>query len=167
MTRTILALAAVATIGSAIAAATVTAARADRDGEGRRLGAVTDMATIEECGACHMAFQPAMLPARSWTAIMNGLSDHFGENAALPDDKAKAITGYLVANAGDASGRDNHFMRGLGASDTPLRISGTPYWIREHRGEVRPGAFEDPRVKSKANCVACHRGAEMGYYEDD
>jgi len=39
--------------------------------------------------------------------------------------------------------------------------------VREHRGEVRPGAFEDPRVKSKANCVACHRGAEMGSYDDD
>ena len=26
----------------------------------------------QECGSCHMAFAPAMLPAPSWQRIMNG-----------------------------------------------------------------------------------------------
>ena len=136
--------------------------------EGGSFGAVTDPATLKECGDCHMAFQPGLLPARSWKAVMAGLGDHFGENASLPAETAAAIEAYLVANAGDAAGgAGSSAIRGIAATDAPLRISDTPYWIAEHRGEVRPGAFDNPKVGSKANCVACHRGAEKGYYEDD
>ena len=42
---------------------------------------VTHEPTLQECGECHMAFQPALLPAESWRRIMTGLSDHFGEDA--------------------------------------------------------------------------------------
>lgn len=167
MTWKTFALAAATTIGLAALGAGISGVRADDDEGGKRVRPVTDQTVIEECGACHMVFQPAMLPARSWVAVMNGLADHFGENAALPDDKVKAITDYLVVNAGDAGGRPNRMVAGIAPGEAPLRISDTPYWVREHRGEVRPGAFEDPRVKSKANCVACHRGAEMGSYDDD
>lgn len=144
----------------------------ERDHDGREghgvFGPVTDQTTLKECGDCHMAFQPSMLPARSWKAVMAGLSDHFGENASLPAETAQAIEAYLVANAGDAGGSaGSPAIRGLAPTDAPLRISDTPYWIAEHRGEVRPGAFDNPKVGSKANCVACHRGAEKGYYEDD
>ena len=78
-----------------------------------------------------------------------------------------AKDGYLVANAADAGGRSSQILRGLSPKDAPLRISELPWWIDEHEGEVRPGAYDDPRVRSKANCAACHRGAERGYYEDD
>lgn len=30
----------------------------------------------QECGSCHMAFAPALLPAPSWQRIMNGLGRH-------------------------------------------------------------------------------------------
>lgn len=142
----------------------VQTARGDSD---ERYRPVTHQATMKDCGDCHMAFQPQMLPRRSWTAIMAGLSDHFGEDASLPDDRRRTIEAYLTANAGDAEGRKSEAVRGIKTSETPLRISETPYWIDEHRGEVRPGAFKDPKVGSKANCVACHRDAEKGYYEDD
>lgn len=142
----------------------VTSAWSDSD---ERYPAVTDAATVKECGACHMAFQPQMLPKRSWRAIMGDLQNHFGEDASLPADQARHIENYLTANAGDAGKWQFGAVRGLKGNDTPLRISETPFWVRAHRGEVRPGAFSDPRVGSKANCVACHRGAEKGYYEDD
>jgi len=128
---------------------------------------VNDATVQEECGACHMAFSPAMLPARSWRAMMGDLSNHFGEDAWLPAETAKQIEDYLVANAADSGRRYREVLRGLAADATPLRISATPWWIDEHEGEVRPGAFDDPDVGSKANCVACHRDAERGYYEDD
>lgn len=135
--------------------------------EGERFKPVTNEVTSKECGACHMAFQPALLPKRSWSAIMAGLDDHFGENASLPPETAKEIEAYLIANAADAGRSGSSMTFGLRASETPLRITETPYWIGAHRGEVSPRAFKDPRVGSKANCVACHRGAEKGYYEDD
>ncbi len=62
---------------------------------------VKDATVQKECGACHMAFQPGFLPARSWTRMMGSLSDHFGEDASLPDDKTEIISAYLTANAGD------------------------------------------------------------------
>jgi Dihaem cytochrome c len=123
-----------------------------------------------ECGACHVAFPPNLLPARSWTALMAGLNSHFGENATLDADTNRDILAYLQAHAADARGgydHHNHALRGLSDSQTPLRITDAPYWVREHRREIATSAFADPRVKSKANCVACHAGAAQNYYDDD
>lgn len=125
---------------------------------------VDDPKVKAECGACHMAFPAGMLPARSWEAVMDRLADHFGEDASLDDAARKAITEWLVTNA--ARPRAD-VTRGLAAGDAPLRITETPWWLAEHRGEVRPGAFQDPKVGSKANCAACHRDAARGSFEDD
>ena len=51
--------------------------------DGPRVPPVDHQATIKECAACHMAFPPQMLPARSWEALMGDLANHFGENAQL------------------------------------------------------------------------------------
>lgn len=139
-------------------------ARGDSD---ERYQPVTHALTKKECGDCHMAFQPQMLPARSWRAVMAGLGNHFGEDASLPEDQVRTIEAYLTAHAGDAGRSKSKAMRGIGKTETPLRISETPHWIHEHEGEVRPSAFKDPKVGSKANCVACHRDADKGYYDDD
>ncbi len=128
---------------------------------------VRNEVVLKECSECHLAFPPSMLPARSWRALMAGLDDHFGENASLDEASVQYIADYLSSAAADTGGRRKGVLRGLAPDEVPLRISETPWWIRQHRGEVRPGAFEDPRVGSKANCVACHRRAERGDYEDD
>lgn len=136
--------------------------------DGDRVAPITHEATLKECSACHMAFAPQMLPARSWKALMGGLANHFGENAQLDPAVAADITSYLVANAADAGGNGkSRWMRRLKPDVTPLRITETPWWIRAHSGEVSPAAFADPKVGSKSNCIACHRAADKGYYEDD
>jgi mono/diheme cytochrome c family protein len=163
------------TIASTVLVASLTVGskvKADSDHEyyeeeGEYFPPVTDKVALKECSACHMAYSPSFLPRRSWEAIMAGLEDHFGENASLDEATTKQITDYFVANAADAGGRSSRVLRRLGTRDTPLRISETPWWTRRHDREVRPGAYKDPRVRSKANCVACHRDAERGYYEDD
>jgi len=135
-------------------------------GADERYPPVTDEMTRKECGDCHMAFQPAFLPARSWAKIMDNLQDHFGEDASLPEDKVKHIKAYLMANAADTRWRSK-MMRGVGKDWTPLRITELPYWKHEHEEEVSPAAWKDPRVKSRANCVACHKRAERGIYDDE
>jgi hypothetical protein len=35
----------------------------------------------DECGSCHFAYPPTMLPAASWERVMAGLGAHFGDNA--------------------------------------------------------------------------------------
>lgn len=128
---------------------------------------IPDATVTKECGSCHMAFPAEMLPARSWTALMEGLSSHFGENAALDAAKRKEILDWLTAHAGDSRGSNGHYLRGLAKSETPLRITETPYWVREHRKEVRESDYANPKVKSKANCVACHKDAAKGAFEGD
>ncbi len=132
-----------------------------------RYGPPRNQVFAKECGACHMAFPPQMLPQRSWVKIMAGLSDHFGEDASLDAGATKKIQSYLTKNAADANWWGGKFMRGVTTAMTPLRITETPYWIRQHSGEIPARVWKDPRVKSKANCAACHRRAERGNYDDD
>lgn len=134
-----------------------------------RLPQITNDAVKKECGACHMVFQPELLPQRSWRKIMDSLPDHFGEDASLSEAVRAEITDYLIANAGDVSGsrEGRRFAASIKGGQTPMRISEVPRWVREHKGEVRQSAWSDPRVRSKANCVACHRGAAAGSYDDD
>lgn len=153
--------------GAVLATGLLVGSRASADDEEEHFPPVRDATVQTECSACHIAYPAGLLPAGSWRALMAGLEDHFGENASLDEATAKHITDYLVANAADAGGERSGVLRGIPPGQTPLRISDTPWWIGEHRGEVRPGAFEDPRVGSKANCVACHRSAAQGVFEDD
>jgi len=132
-----------------------------------RYAPIQDKLTAKECGACHMAFQPQMLPKLSWQKVMKGLPSHFGEDASLDAKSASHIESYLVANAADSGWMGGKFMRGLSDQSAPMRITETPHWVRAHSEEVPQRAWSDPRVKTKANCVACHRGANRGDYGDD
>jgi hypothetical protein len=111
----------------------------------------------QECGACHWAYLPGFLPARSWRAITSDLSHHFGQNASLDAATTRQIADYLVGHAADAPGSNHTFLRGMSAGDTPLRVTNTPIWRAIHE-EINPLAFTQPKVKTKANCMGCHRG---------
>ncbi|HVI91543.1 MAG TPA: diheme cytochrome c [Dongiaceae bacterium] len=117
-------------------------------------------ATIRECGACHMPYPPQVLPARSWQALIKGLAHHFNENASLDAATSEKILGYLVAHAADAPGENHMFMGGLPGDATPLRITDTPVWRRIH-GAIPESVFANPKIMTKANCGACHEGADQ------
>ena len=110
-----------------------------------------------ECTSCHMAFQPALLTAGDWRKTMNGLKDHFGTDATVDMPKQQEITSFLERNAGDVSK--------LGSAGEPPRITQTARFIRKHR-EIPAKYWKDPRIKSAANCEACHRGAAEGNYSE-
>ncbi len=139
-------------------------ARADRD---EWIPPVTDPLVRKECGSCHMAFPAGFLPARSWQVMMEGLSDHFGEDASLSPEDTAAITDWLTAHAGDRerSGLSRSYMRWVEPGGAPQRITENPAFLREHR--FRPDVWERPDVVTRSNCPACHRGADQGYFEDD
>lgn len=136
---------------------------------GDRVAPVTDPAVQQECGSCHMVFPPQFLPQRSWRRLMETLEDHFGDNASLGEEPRQAILTYLLAHAADGpqTGRQGRkFTQGLSPGQTPLRITETPRWQREHR-KVPSARWTSPEVKSKANCLACHPRAAQGLYEDE
>jgi mono/diheme cytochrome c family protein len=127
---------------------------------------ITDEMTQAECSACHTAYAPVFLPARSWTAIMGDLANHFGEDASLPADKQAAILSYLVANAADSDVGNKRIMRRIASDATPLRITELPWWKRAH-DEVSSKRFTSDKVKSASNCIACHTTADKGNYFED
>jgi len=119
----------------------------------------------EECGSCHFAYPPGLLPERSWKKVMAGLEDHFGENAELDEADRATLEAYLTTNAGDHSHykRSKKLMRSIKGGAIPLRISKIPYFVKEHR-EVPKGAFKHDKVRSISNCDACHTTAAKGRF---
>lgn len=154
-----------ATLVLAVSAFALAGARAGGD---HFFAPVSDATTADECGSCHLAFPPSMLPAASWKKMMGQLDQHFGEDATLDADTAALVTRYLVANAGDAGGLrfSGKLLRDIGPDAAPQRITELPRWKREHR-KISAADWADPKVKSKANCQACHADAERGYFDDD
>jgi len=128
---------------------------------------VTDKLVQKECGSCHMTFQPAFLPARSWDYMMNTLSDHFGEDASLTAAQVAEIRAYLTNNAGDVKrqGIARKYIRRVAADGVPQKITENPAFLREHNFPDR--VWKDPKVITKSNCLACHVQADKGNYDDD
>jgi hypothetical protein len=122
----------------------------------------------EECGSCHFPFQAEFLPAASWQGIMQGLHDHFGDNAELSDEDAQRITQYLLANSADQVNREipNKVMWSLRYSPSPNRITETAFFRHEHR-EIPPGLLrQTEREISFSNCDSCHTRALQGSYNE-
>ena len=124
--------------------------------DGPRMPREIDKTWIEECGSCHLAYPPSLLTADNWRRMMGGLDRHFGSNASLDAASAAKITAFLERNAS---------TRGQRNASSTLRITDTPWFVREH-DEVSPATWRDSNVKSAANCAACHRGADRGDYDD-
>ncbi|MCC7167762.1 MAG: cytochrome b/b6 domain-containing protein [Rhodospirillales bacterium] len=119
----------------------------------------------KECGACHHAFHPSLLPASSWQGVMVTLDDHFGEDATLPWGQLEAIATWLATNAAEHWDTEAaHRFRVLDPAQ-PLRITATPYWARKHR-DLAKTVFAQKSVGGPANCNACHADAPTGLYAD-
>jgi len=135
----------------------------------RYLNPVNNETYKEECGGCHFAYQPELLPSGSWEKILAGLEDHFGEDIDLDPESKKIIAEYLKANAAQYSSakRAGKIMRSL-RGQTPMRITDVPYIRHKHEDDDIPAdAFQRKSVGSMSNCIACHTTAENGIYDDD
>jgi len=134
----------------------------------------SDVATVtnplykDECGSCHMAYPPGLLPAKSWRKLMSGLEDHFGDNAELDAQTAESISQYLLTNSAEQSDyrRSRKFSQSIKSSDIPLRISDIPYFKHEHDEIPKSMVSENPQVKSFSQCNACHAKAEQGLFNE-
>jgi hypothetical protein len=127
----------------------------------------TDGVYIKECGACHMAFSPELLPAASWRRVMERLEDHFGESAKLDAPTQHGITDYLVAHAADRAGNDQSraIMGSLHPNEAPLRITQVPYIAGMHAAVLDPVWNGTPRPKTLTECGVCHSHINSGDYK--
>jgi Dihaem cytochrome c len=116
-----------------------------------------DKRYVSECGSCHVAYPARLLDAGSWRRLMLGLDLHFGSDASLDEPTRRDIQSDLERGAARSA------RGGFSARDG--RISSTS-WFRHEHDEVPPGAWRHEKIKSAANCAACHTGAEAGDYSE-
>jgi hypothetical protein len=139
----------------------------DDDHESKYLPAVNNETFKQECGACHFAYQPGLLPAGSWEKILDSLPSHFGAEVSTDQASKNIIREYLRSNAAEhsAAKRARKILRSLNGK-TPLRITETPYILEKHH-EIDSTIFSRQSIGSRSNCVACHSAAGQGNYDDD
>lgn len=110
-----------------------------------------------ECGSCHLAYPPQLLPAATWRRIMGRLDQHFGTDATLDAGAAAEIGNFLDRAAGTGK-------RVAGAGDS-LRITQTPWFLRKH-DEVPAATWRRPGIGGPGNCAACHAAAPQGNFDE-
>ena len=110
-----------------------------------------------ECGSCHLAFPPGLLPAASWVKVMNGLEKHFDTDASLSAPDNQAINTYLSQHA------SNRWT----STASPIRITDSGWFKAKHSAqEINPAVWQRASVKSPANCMACHPAADKGDFNE-
>ncbi|MDE2369551.1 MAG: diheme cytochrome c [Burkholderiales bacterium] len=130
------------------------AARADGDAPSGRAPPPPLPRYAQECGACHLPYPPALLPAASWRRLMSRLPHHFGTDASLDAATAGELLAWLLRHAGS------------GAAEPPEdRITRAAWFVREHR-EIAAAVWQRPAVKSPSQCGACHTAADRGAFDE-
>lgn len=119
-----------------------------------------------ECASCHVAFPPALLAADDWKRVMASLDKHYGDNASLDEKTRRTIEDFLVRNAGTARKLGASYAATGSARNSELpRLTTTQWFVREHR-EVATAEWTHEKVKTPANCGACHTKAAQGSYRE-
>ena len=156
-----------ATGGVVILAATLPPDSANGDGGKALPPTEANTAWQTECGSCHVAYPPALLPQASWRRIMADLDRHFGENASLDPATQADILRFLETYAAEHDSRGGRkVIKRMDGDPAPLRITETA-WFRHEHDEVPRATWARKAIGSAANCGACHREAEQGNYDED
>lgn len=115
-----------------------------------------------ECASCHVAFPPALLKADEWRQVMARLDKHYGDNASLDETTRHTLEEFLTKNAASAW---KFGAGGTAQKGEPPRITTGSWFVRKHH-EVARADWTHAKVKSPANCAACHTKAVEGSYRE-
>ena len=126
--------------------------------DGRLMPAQVPVVYTQECAACHMAYPPGMLPRDSWQRIMGQLDRHYGSDASLEAVQVQQISTWLQAHAGT--------YKRVREAPSDDRITRSAWFVRKHR-EIEVSVWKRASIQSAAQCIACHRQADRGNFEED
>ncbi|TXK24739.1 cytochrome C [Ottowia sp. GY511] len=126
----------------------------------RRLAVPLPRAYVQECAGCHMAYPPGLLPAASWRRMMGRLDEHYGSDASIDEATVRQLSEWLQTHAGTS--------KRVRAEPPPPddRITRSEWFARKH-DEIAPATWRRASIRSAANCMACHPGAERSDFDDD
>lgn len=108
---------------------------------------------VDECGSCHAPFPAELLDGATWKALLGDLAKHFDVDAAIDASALSPIAAYLDKNARRKAGPRTPAPQ--------LRLTKSP-WFRQTHQDMYSGEW--PKVRTPANCGACHPGAQQGRY---
>ena len=111
-----------------------------------------------ECGSCHVAYPPALLAEPAWNRVLDTLDRHYGTDASVDAAARKSIRDFVTSRA------DRRRSAKPAANAEPPRITTSRWFVREHREAGR--AWTNPKIKSAANCDACHAQAAVGDFAE-
>lgn len=127
-----------------------------------------DAVYMDECGACHLAYAPDLLPVESWKLVLAGLEDHFGESAEVDPATLAHLSSYLE-DQGLSRGKPSpmsRLLRGLPA-EPPIRITELPSFVNLHYLVARQLELSELSEGFLSPCADCHRDAELGIYDKE
>ena len=98
---------------------------------------------------------------------MGDLENHFGDDASLDEKTNQDILTFLLKNSAETSTMQAswNFLNSIGDKDI-IALSKTTYWERKHK-KIPKEVFKKEKVKSVANCKACHSDIEKGLIENE
>ncbi|RYA23017.1 cytochrome C [Malaciobacter halophilus] len=124
---------------------------------------------INECGACHFAYFPGLLPQNSWEKLMSDLENHFGDNATIDKKTFQTLSKFLKENSAEKNmnyKRSRKIVQSIPKNKIYIAISKTPYIYKKHK-EIKKHLITQKEVKGLFNCTACHQGAKKAIFNDD
>ena len=132
------------------------------------LAPIANATYTQECGSCHMAYQPGLLPPRAWAEIMTpaALKNHFGDDASLTEALRAEISTFLGANSADLGRQGYPMQDSVSVAGGLPRITETASFKDEHNEIPARLVKDNPEVGSFSQCNRCHRGAVEGDYEE-
>lgn len=124
-------------------------------------------AFVNECASCHTLYPPNLLPKKSWELIMSNLENHFGDDASIDEELNKNILAFLLKNSAETSSMKSSwkFLNSIADKDI-IAMTKTTYWEKTHKN-IPKEIFDNEKVKSKANCKACHTDIEKGLIDNE
>jgi cytochrome b len=130
--------------------------------------AVLNSEFSKECGSCHITYPPYLLPKESWKNMMGNLENHFGDDAYINEESNKNILTFLEQNSAENSTHQAavKILQSIKENSSTIAITKTPFWERKHN-DIDKDVFANDKIKSKANCKACHIDIENGLIEND
>ncbi len=122
-----------------------------------------DPTYADECAACHNAYHPSLMRAQGWALLMEGLDDHFGEDASLDPDTTAQIADWLVSHSAETVDTKPAHVLANSAAYAPFTLTETPFWKARHAA-IPAEQFRAPPIYDNGNCAACHQDAETGLF---
>ena len=116
----------------------------------------------QECGSCHLAYHPSLLPERSWKAMLADQHDHFGEDLGLSEATEATLLAFAAKHAAEHGESPVAWKinQAIPPTETPAKITETRYWQRRHRSLSETVWRNVPR----SDCGACHHDAQDGSF---